>query len=231
MKRKRQLTYNQAFAYFITTTLSGFVELFSQDEYAQILIRNLNFYREKFEFKLLAYVIMPHHLHLIILPGSKGNISEIIRDFKKYTAKEIIQLLEEERQFDILGIFHETAQRYHPKETRKYQVWEDRFDDLALYSDKIFRTKLDYIHNNPVKEGLVNSSSDYLYSSARNYNSGDHSVIRVDSEAGFCLMGSGLGASDKVRSGDLTLTNPSRSRLKGLQLQKGRIASPGEVVK
>jgi len=94
MKRKRRLTYNQAFAYFITTTLSGFVELLSQDKYAQILVRNLNFYREKFEFKLLAYVIMPHHLHLIILPGLKGNISEIMRDFKEYTAKEIIQLLE-----------------------------------------------------------------------------------------------------------------------------------------
>ena len=193
MKRQRRLTYKQSFAYFVTTTLSGFVELFNQDKYAQILIRNLNFYREKFEFKLLAYVIMPHHLHLIILPASKGNISEIMRDFKKYTAREIIQLLEEEKRFDILGIFHETAQKYHFKENRKYQVWEHRFDDLALYSDKVFRTKLDYIHNNPIKEGLVNSPSNYLYSSARNYDSGDHSVIRVDCETGFCLMGSGRG--------------------------------------
>ena len=112
MKRNRQLTYEQSLAYFISTTLSGFVNLFTQDKYAQILIRNLNFYREKFGFKLLAYVIMPHHLHLVILPGLKGNISEIVRDFKKYTAKEIVQLLEEERQYDTLGIFHKMSHRY-----------------------------------------------------------------------------------------------------------------------
>ena len=206
MKRGRRLTNNQAFAYFTTTTLSGFVELFNQDEYAQIVIRNLDFYREKFEFELLAYVILPQHLHLIILPGSKGDISDIMRDFKKHTAKEIVELLEEEERFDILGIFRGKAQRYHSKDNRKYQVWEDRFDDVALYSDKVFRTKLDYIHNNPVEAGLVDSPSNYPYSSARNYDSGDHSIIRVDSEVGLNIMGAGPGIGGKVRSGDLTLT-------------------------
>jgi len=201
MKRGRRLTNNQAFAYFTTTTLSGFVELFNQDEYTQILIRNLDFYRRKFEFKLLAYVIMPQHLHLIILPGSKGDISEIMRDFKKHTAKEIIQLLEEGKRLDILGVFHGKAQRYHSKDNRKYQVWEDRFDDVALYSDEVFRTKLDYIHNNPVEAGLVDSPTNYPYSSARNYDSGDHSIIRVDCEVGFNIMGAGSRIGGEVRSG------------------------------
>lgn len=180
MKRQRQLTHNQAFAHFVTTTLSGFVELFNQVGYVQILLRNLNFYREKFEFKLLGYVIMADHLHLIILPGPKGNISEIMRDFKKHAAREIIQQLEEEKRLDILTIFQKAAQRYHREENREYQVWQDRFDDLALYSDDIFRTKLNYIHNNPVKAGLVASPNDYPYSSARNYGASDHSIIRID---------------------------------------------------
>jgi putative transposase len=193
MKRQRQLTYNQAFAYFVTVTLSGFVELFRKDEYAQIVLGNLNHYRDKFEFRLLAYVIMPHHLHLVIHPNSKGNISEIMRDFKKYTAKGIIERLEEERQFKILGIFCEVAERHHPKESRKYQVWEDRFDDVALYSEEVLRTKVDYIHNNPVRAGLVDSPSEYPYSSARNYYFGDHSVIKVDCWEAPCLARSGRG--------------------------------------
>ena len=196
MKLKRRLTYDQGFAYFITTTLSGFVELLNQEKYAQILIRNLDFYRAKSGFKLLAYVIMPHHLHLIILPGSKGSISQIMRDFKKYSAREIVQQLKEEKRFDISDLFHKAAQRHHPKESRRYQVWEDRFDDLALYSPEVFGTKLDYVHSNPVKRGLVDTPSDYAYSSARNYDSGDHSVIRVDCEVGLRLMESmrlGLG--------------------------------------
>lgn len=206
MKRNRQLTNNQAFAFFVTTTLSGFTELFDKDEYAQIIVRNLNFYRAKFEFKLLAYVIMPQHLHLIILPVSIGNISEIMRDLKKYTAREIIQLLEEERKFDTLSIFRRMSQSYHPRENRQYQIWEDRFDDLALYSDEILKIKLNYIHNNPVKKGLVGNPSDYLYSSARNYSSGDHSIIRVDCDAGFNVMGGDLEMGKRVRSGDLTHT-------------------------
>lgn len=194
MKRKRRLTYDQGFAYFITTTLSGFVELLNQEKHAQILIRNLDFYRGKLEFKLLAYVIMPHHLHLIILPGSKGSISQIMRDFKKYTAREIIQQLHEEKRFYVLDVFHKAAQRYHPKGSRGYQVWQDRFDDLALCSPEVFGTKLDYVHNNPVKAGLVNSPSDYRYSSASNYGSGDHLVIRVDCEVGLRLMGGNMGS-------------------------------------
>jgi len=193
MKRQRQLTYNQAFAYFVTVTLSGSVELFRKDEYAQIVLSNLNHYRDKFEFRLLAYVIMPHHLHLVIHPSSKGNISEIMRDFKKYTAKGIIERLEEERQFNILDIFCEVAERHHPKENRKYQVWEDRFDDVALYSEEVLRTKIDYIHNNPVRAGLVDSPGEYPYSSAGNYYPGDHSVIKVDCWEESCLARSGRG--------------------------------------
>ncbi len=182
MKRKRQLTYNQAFAYFVTTGLSKSVSLLNQSRCAEVITRNLDFYREKFKFRLLAYVVMPDHLHLIIQPSLEGNISEIMRDFKKHTAKDIIHLLEEEKRFEILGLFREAAGRYHPKENRRYQVWEDRFDDVVLYSDAIFRTKLDYIHNNPARAGLVDNPSDYPYSSARNHNVGDHSIIQVDCE-------------------------------------------------
>jgi len=200
MKRGRRLVSEQGLAYFITTTLSGFVELFSEDRYAQIILSNLDFYRSKFEFKLVAYVIMPQHLHLIVMPGPKGNISEIMRDFKKRTAREIVQLLEQERRFDVLGVFREKVRRYHPKDNRNYQVWEDRFDDVALYSYEVFRIKLDYIHSNPVKAGVTDSPSDYTYSSARNYMCGDHSAIWVDCEEGFSVLETGTEVGSEVRS-------------------------------
>jgi hypothetical protein len=79
-----------------------------------------------------------------------------------------------------LSVFAEAAKKYHPKENREYQVWQDRFDDVAVYSDEVLRTKIEYIHNNPVKAGLADSRDSYAYSSARNYDSSDHSVIRVD---------------------------------------------------
>jgi putative transposase len=173
--------------------VSGFVELFCYDGYAQIAVHNLDYYRRKFGFRLLAYVIMPHHLHLVVQPSSKGNISEIMRDFKKHTAREIIERLEKEGRAEVLDVFCNAAARYHPNENRKYQVWEDRFDDVALYSEKVLRAKIDYIHNNPVRGGLADSPTEYLYSSARNYHFGDQSTIRVDCWGEPRLAGSGRG--------------------------------------
>jgi putative transposase len=181
MKRQRRLTYNQGLAYFVTATLSGFTDLLCEEDYAQIILRNLDFYREKFGFKMLAHVVMPHHIHLVLQPSSKGSISDIMRDFKKRTAKEIVDRLKREKRTEVLHVFPEAAKKYHPNENREYQVWEDRFDDVAVYSDEVLHTKIEYIHNNPVKAGLVDTQDAFLYSSARNYHSGDHSVIiRVD---------------------------------------------------
>ena len=57
-----------------------------------------------------------------------------------------------------------------------------RFDDEVIRNNKMFWTKLKYIHNNPVEAGLVNNPEDYKYSSAGNYILGEHSVIIVDTE-------------------------------------------------
>ena len=55
-----------------------------------------------------------------------------------------------------------------------------RFDDVVIYSSEMFNIKLNYIHYNPLKRGLVENPEDWKYSSARNYLFGDHSVIEVD---------------------------------------------------
>ncbi|HEX9912198.1 MAG TPA: hypothetical protein VGB01_03010 [candidate division Zixibacteria bacterium] len=68
------------------------------------------------------------------------------------------------------------------KKNWEYQIWQIGYDDLGVYSPKILRTKIDYIHNNPGKEGLVEKPEDYRYSSARNYILNDHSIIKVDTE-------------------------------------------------
>ena len=64
----------------------------------------------------------------------------------------------------------------------KKKFWMQRFDDEVIRNREMFLTKLRYIHNNPVKAGLVENPEDYKYSSARNYMFGDHSVIFVKTE-------------------------------------------------
>lgn len=57
-----------------------------------------------------------------------------------------------------------------------------RFDDEVIRNQKMFWTKLKYIHNNPIKAGLAEKPEDFKYSSARNYVLKDHSIIPVDIE-------------------------------------------------
>jgi hypothetical protein len=59
-----------------------------------------------------------------------------------------------------------------------------RFDDEVIRNNKMFWVKLKYIHNNPVKAGLVIRGEDYKYSSARNYIKNDQTIIKVDTEYG-----------------------------------------------
>lgn len=82
-------------AYFVTTKVIGSQNLFFFDKFCQIIIDNLNFYRKTKRFKLLGYVIMLDHLHMIIWPFGKFTISDILMNFKEFTAKQIIRELEE----------------------------------------------------------------------------------------------------------------------------------------
>jgi putative transposase len=162
---------------FITTTVVNHLKLFVEDRYYQVLIDNLNFYRDKYKFKLVAYVLMPSHVHLLLLVPSEVTESDIMRDFKNYTSMKVRDLLIADCRERELSVLKKAAIGYRDQH---YKVWMDRFDNVVVYSQRTFETKLRYIHNNPVKAGLVLQAEDWKYSSARNYLLNDHSVIRVD---------------------------------------------------
>ena len=65
---------------------------------------------------------------------------------------------------------------------QKKKFWMPRFDDQVIRTPQMLQTKLEYIHNNPVVAGLAPTQEAYKYSSARNYNLGDHSIIEVNTE-------------------------------------------------
>lgn len=87
-------------AYFVTTKVAGNMQLFIDDVYCRIILRNLEYYRKEKSFDLIAYVIMSDHLHYIIWPHGQYTISDILRDFKKQTAKEIIEQLKIDKRIN-----------------------------------------------------------------------------------------------------------------------------------
>jgi putative transposase len=171
--------------WFVTTTIVSFTKVFTEERYFQIAIDNLNFYREKYKFLLLGYVIMPEHVHLLLYSFPHlGTISNIMRDWKWSTAFDIKEQCQQDGRDDLINQFRSNAQR---RRRRGFQIWMPRFDDVLIYSEEQYRIKLNYIHNNPVKRGLVDKPEDWKYSSARNYLLGDHSIIRVDTDIEFAL--------------------------------------------
>ena len=176
--------------WFVTTTIASFTKVFTEDRYFQIAMDNLKLYREKYKFLLLGYVIMPEHVHFLIYAFPRlGPISNIMRDWKWSVAFDIKKECQQYGRNDLLNQFHFNARR---SGRRGFQIWMPRFDDVLIYSKEQYGIKLNYIHNNPVKRGLVDNPEDWKYSSARNYLLGDHSVIKIDADLAFPFDGDRL---------------------------------------
>jgi putative transposase len=166
--------------FFVTTTVVNHVHVFANEDYCWILIRNIQHYQQQYKFSVLGYVVMPSHFHWIVeVEPACGTISDIMRDIKKFCAWEVFEAVKRDQRNDLIKIFTGAARGYR-KQSLKF--WTDRFDDEVIRNEAMLRTKLEYIHNNPVKAGLVSSVGDYRFSSARNYILGDHSVVEVKTD-------------------------------------------------
>jgi REP-associated tyrosine transposase len=135
---------------------------------------------EKKELQVHAWVIMSNHVHCI-LSSSNGKLSDTIRGMKRHTAKQILSSIQKEpesRREWILFQFRHAAQQH--VRNKEFQVWahESHAIEISPYIKDMSKSKLDYVHNNPVENGLVESAEDYIYSSARDY-AGKKGLIKL----------------------------------------------------
>jgi REP element-mobilizing transposase RayT len=87
MGRRGRINLTEERFFFVTTTVVRFIPIFNNYQLCDILISNIRHYRMKYNFIVLGYVIMPSHLHWIVIVNPKyGTTSDIMRDIKKFTA-------------------------------------------------------------------------------------------------------------------------------------------------
>lgn len=163
--------------YYITSTIYNRLPIFTNARYIIPLIDSLNYYRFQYPFRLLGYVIMPDHMHLVTFPKEAAMLSNMMRDFKKFTATRIIRQAQVEQNQKLLDAFI-----YAGTETGRSdkKVWQDDFWEVNIYTEHFLRQKLNYIHRNPVRAGLVAKPEEYAYSSYRNYVLNDDRLIEID---------------------------------------------------
>lgn len=152
---------------FLSTTVYEWLPIFRYDSYCDDLVIQIEEARRHFCVSLVGYVIMPSHLHLLAGFPHIEHLSVFMQSLKSLSSRRIGAHLSKElrSQFVRNGAF---------------QFWKPRFDDLIIVSEEQFRVKLNYIHNNPVKAGLVNNPEDWRYSSAGDWLGVRHGVIEID---------------------------------------------------
>ena len=158
--------------YFTTSTVVDWIDVFTRPEYKHIILESLAYCQENKGLDVYAWVLMTNHLHMIVgARNEETSISDILRDFKKFTSKDIVKAIQENeqesRQEWLLNRFRFRAA--NEKKITNFKFWQDDNYVENIISYDFYRQKLNYIHENPVRQEIVARAEDYLYSSARNY--------------------------------------------------------------
>lgn len=160
---------DQSKAHFITTTVFDWIDIFTRRVYRDCIIKSLKYNIKNKKLILYGYVIMSNHIHLII-QAQNENLSDILRDFKKFTSGSILKMIQSEpesRREWMLKRFKKATETHN--RNKNYQFWKYGNHTEEIYTEKFMWSKLDYIHLNPVRAGIVNKPQEYIYSSASNY--------------------------------------------------------------
>ncbi|MBP6335333.1 MAG: transposase [Bacteroidia bacterium] len=170
MKSGHHYTIKTERPHFLTMTIIDWVDLFTRLNHKMLIVDSLKYCCENKGLQIFAWCLMPSHLHLIADTDGREKLSDVVRDFKKFTSKKLILQIEREvesRRKWLLSQF-EFAATKHPKNT-DYKVWRDGNHPIEMRSERVLWQKIRYIHRNPVVDRIVEKEEEYLFSSARNY--------------------------------------------------------------
>lgn len=160
--------------HFITFATIEWVDALSRPYYKDIIIESLRFCQNQKGLVLYAYVIMNNHVHLVASAKEKYNLSDILRDLKKHTSKTLLEEIQnndrESRRKWMMWLFESAAKRN--SNNKYYQFWQQNNRPIELSSNEMMDQRLEYLHNNPVEEGIVYEPEQYVYSSATDYAGG-----------------------------------------------------------
>lgn len=134
--------------------------IFTSQKYCDVIIQSLKFCKETKGLKVYAFVIMGNHFHLI---ASAPELSNTLASLKKFTAKEIFILLKQDNKEWLLSQIAFYKKKH--KNESDYQVWQEGIHPQWILNNDILIQKIEYIHCNPVRRGLVDDPGHWRYSS------------------------------------------------------------------
>lgn len=141
--RNHPIAWN--YPYLVTTTVAERRRVFTQNDAARLLIDIIDDVAQEQKARCLAYVVMPDHLHLIVVPGRLG-----LSHFMRFTKGRFARLWN--RRFGSTG-----------------SIWQARYYEAVIRSEEQLQKAIDYIDQNPIKAGLCLHAEDFPFGSAARF--------------------------------------------------------------
>jgi putative transposase len=144
-------------AHFVTTVTAVRGSWFTNPILCREILKVFEAYRNRHAVRCLGYVLMPDHLHVVVVQeGEDPSISRLMQAFKSLT-----------------------SQRHKPPGYPSEPLWRTRYDDVPLPNCEAVRTRLEYMHGNPVCRGIASCPEEYPWSSARLYFGGTEDIVTI----------------------------------------------------
>lgn len=163
--------HNPEGLYFVSFAVVEWLDVFTRNEYKDIIIDSLTYCQEHKGMEVFAWCIMTNHVHLVFRSIDGQDPALLLGDFKRFTSKAIVKAIienpKESRKEFLLEQFKKAGNK--ASNVKEHQFWRHDNKPIELWSSKVIQEKINYIHNNPVDAGLVYYTEDYVYSSALDY--------------------------------------------------------------
>jgi REP element-mobilizing transposase RayT len=158
--------HNPNAAYFVSFTVVEWLDVFTRNEYKDILLDNFHFYQKQ-GMEIYAWCIMTNHVHLVFRSVSDVKPEVLLGNFKRFTSKEIVKAIinnpRESRKSVLLKQFKKAGSK--SSNVKNFQFWRHDNKPIELWSNKVIFEKIKYVHQNPVEAGFVFRPEEYMYSS------------------------------------------------------------------
>ena len=174
MPNKLHRYYGAGYLHLITTSCYQRMPLLGRPQHRDLLLEVLESVRRRYRFVVVGYVVMPEHVHLLLREPALGNPSKVMQAVKQGFARRLLRKLR--AGFD--------SRQGSLRNTRSDDghIWQARFYDFVVFTEKKRVEKLRYMHRNPVKRGLVMEPRQWTWSSYRHYADGERGIVLVNEE-------------------------------------------------
>lgn len=149
--------------YFVTFSVVDWLPVFINEDTCKIITDSLNFCHQKKSLRVNADLIMPTHLHAIVFDTEfdSERLKRTLDDFRKFTGRTSVEYCGKHMPASFIETFKE-----HAGEDRQHRFWQGTQHPVGIHSEKFWKQKMDYLHMNPCRKGLVRSPEDWRFSSA-----------------------------------------------------------------